>query len=269
MVRQSATYARCCILSNQRRFFSISIGFQLQKLEAYVFLLHHAGLSLSRPLKVTTARGLNDLVEHIVDILSIKNDAAYGLDPTRFEDYFYINDRVYKSVEYLCVRGTLRGRSTIVHSLEGMYMRILGAGFRLFIAYTVARDIPVHNMVSRRLTLSPGTETLPDKLTYKLTYQVKGQSEEGPLLSGVNGQFGIADVLGYCVCETGDPHGSTSCLLPQNGLSEGSPPEPEERGQQCIAFSADGKAFLDAGTEGGIPSPGELLETILHAIIGE
>jgi hypothetical protein len=133
-------------------------------------------------------------------------------------------------------------------------------------------------MESRTLTLAQGISDLPDKLTYKLTYQIKGQSQEGPLLSEFNGYFGIADVIGYHVCGTEDPHGSTSrlfnnaefwSLFPQKGLFGGSPPEPEDRGLQCIAFPAEGKAFLDVDIEGGVPSPSELLESILHAIIGE
>ncbi|KAF8488604.1 hypothetical protein F5888DRAFT_1595076, partial [Russula emetica] len=43
MVRQSGTYARCCLLSNQRRFFALGIGFHYKKLEAYVFVFHRSG----------------------------------------------------------------------------------------------------------------------------------------------------------------------------------------------------------------------------------
>ena len=121
MVRQSGTYARCCILSNQRRFFSLGIGFHYKKLGAYVFIFHRSGLSSSRPLKLTTVEGFKGLVSHIVGILSLKDEAAYGLDTTRFQNMFLINNRHYEIARLLYVRGTLRGRSTIVHSLQGMY----------------------------------------------------------------------------------------------------------------------------------------------------
>ena len=121
MVRQSGTYARCCVLGNERRFFSLGIGFQWKKLEAYVFAYHRAGLSSSHPLDLKTLEGFNGLVRHIVGILSFKEEAAYGLDPTRFQNIFRINNRYYEIVHPLHVRGTLRGRSTIVHSLQGMY----------------------------------------------------------------------------------------------------------------------------------------------------
>jgi Fungal protein kinase len=143
MVRQSATYARCCALSNQRRFFSLGIGFHFRKLEAYFFAFHRAGLSSSRPLKVTTSEGFKGLVNHIVGILSIKDEAAYGLDTTRFEKFFHINYRHFEVVRSLHSRGSLRGRSTNVLSLQGMYMRILNAGLHF-----------IYRIPSRRYGLS-------------------------------------------------------------------------------------------------------------------
>jgi hypothetical protein len=127
------------------------------------------------------------------------------------------------------------------------------------------------------LTLTPTITCLPDRLTYKLTYQIKGHSQEGPLFSQFNGQFGIADIIGYHECGTEDPHGSTSRLL--NGAEfwevfkkkdlPGRRHEPEDRVLQCIALSGEGQAFVDLhNSNGGTPSPVELLETILHAIIG-
>jgi hypothetical protein len=121
MVKQSGTYARCCLLSNKRRFFSLGIGFHFKKMEAYIFVFHRSGLSSSRPLDLTKPEGFKGLVKHIVGILSFKDEAAYGLDTTRSEDTFHINNRYYKMVRLLYQRNTLRGRSTVVYSLQGMY----------------------------------------------------------------------------------------------------------------------------------------------------
>ena len=129
------------------------------------------------------------------------------------------------------------------------------------------------------LTLS-GVDRLPDRLCYKQTYQIKGHSQEGPLFSQLNGQFGIADVIGYHVCGTEDAHGSTRRLWKdaefrrvsgQQDLAEGRR-QPEEIGLQCIALSGEGRALVLVDLDnkaGGMPSPGELLESILHAIIGK
>jgi hypothetical protein len=119
MVRQSGTYARCCLLNNPRRFFSLGIGFDYRKLEAYVLVFHRSGLSSSRPLHLTTSKGFKGLVSHIVGILSFKDEAAYGMDTTRFERFFRINNRYYEIVLPLHMRGTLRGHSTSVYRLRG------------------------------------------------------------------------------------------------------------------------------------------------------
>ena len=88
-------------------------------MEAYVFVFHHAGLSSSRPLKITTAKGFNNLVKHIVGILSIGDEAAYGLDTTRVDNFFRINNRYYEVIRILYMRGSFRGRSTTVYHLQG------------------------------------------------------------------------------------------------------------------------------------------------------
>jgi hypothetical protein len=128
------------------------------------------------------------------------------------------------------------------------------------------------------LTLS-GVDHLPDEFTYKQAYQIKGPSQEGPLFSQFHGQFGIADIIGYHECGPEDPHGSTRRLLDhadfwnvfrQQDLPGGRHCKPEDRGLHCIALSGEGKALIDLdNTDGGTPSPGELLESILHAIIGK
>jgi hypothetical protein len=145
-------------------------------------------------------------------------------------------------------------------------------------AYPAAEDIPHHNLESRMLTLS-GIDHIPKRLAYKQTYQISRHSQEGPLFLQFYGQFGIADIIGYYDCGTGDPHGSTRRLLngaefwnvfQQQELPEVNGHEPEERRLQCIALSGEGKALIDLhDKDGGTPSPGELLESILHAIIGK
>ena len=123
-----------------------------------------------------------------------------------------------------------------------------------------------------------GVASIPDSFIYKQTYQVKGRSEEGPLFSQFYGQFGIADVIGYYNCGTGDPHGSTTRfsngarfwnVFGQEKIFDSEDKPPEQRQLQCIALSGEGKALVDVGGNDGISAPGELLESILHAIIGK
>ncbi len=118
---------------------------------------------------------------------------------------------------------------------------------------------------------------MPSKFTYKQVYSIKGHSQEGRLLSQFNGQFGIADVIGYHNCGAEDPHGSMERLFTNaefwNVFKDEDLPEdrePEMRALQCIALAGEGKDLVDLDNlDGGTPSPSELLESILHAIIGE
>jgi hypothetical protein len=122
MVKQAGTYARCILLNNLRRFFALAIGFHFVTLEVFVLVYHRSGLSSSRPLKITNEDGFNGLVRHIVGILSISGEAAYRMDLTRSpsQDKFYINNSCYKFLRYLYLRGSLRGRATVVYRLNGM-----------------------------------------------------------------------------------------------------------------------------------------------------
>ena len=122
MVRQSGTYARRCILSNQRHFFSLGIGFLYKTLEAYIFVFHRSGLSSSRPLNLKTAVGFKGLVRHILGILSVKDEAAYCLDTTCFQNIFRINNCLYEATCCLYVCTCLLSHCTTVYGLQGMYM---------------------------------------------------------------------------------------------------------------------------------------------------
>ena len=123
------------------------------------------------------------------------------------------------------------------------------------------------------LSLSGGVANLPDKLVYKLAYPTKGHSQEGWLFSRGFGQFGIADVVGFYSCKPEEPHGSMGPFFKSANFwsifGDIHQQEPEERSLQCIALATEGQALLNLSKDGGTPSPVELLETILHAIIGE
>lgn len=158
-----------------------------------------------------------------------------------------------------------------------VYLQILSAGLHLYIIYSASKDIPQHDLKSQRLTLSKGVTHIPDKIMYKLMYPVKKHFQEG--LFQFNGQFGIADIIGYHNCGSEDPHGSTRHLTNNaefwrvfelQNLPKDRHYEPEERGLQCIMLSGEGKSLMDLqNTDEVMPSPSHLLECILHAIIGK
>ncbi|KAI0269007.1 hypothetical protein BGY98DRAFT_315765 [Russula aff. rugulosa BPL654] len=174
MVQQSGMYTRFCLLNNQRRFFSFGIGLQFTTLDIYIFVSHRSGFSSSRPLKLTTEEGFKGLVRHVVGMLSFKGEAAYGLDTTRTQDMFCINNRYYDIVRPLYMRGSPRGPSTVVHSLS---------------ANTNKPPLLDLQLESRMLSLSKRVTQIPDRLAYKQTYPIKGHSQEGPLFSQLIGHL--------------------------------------------------------------------------------
>jgi hypothetical protein len=121
IVQQAATYARCCLTNNLRRFFALMIGFNFKSLEVFVMVFHRSGLSASPPLQLKEKQGFEGLVRHMVGILSIQGEAAYGLDITRSQDLFHINNHLYQQVQYLYLQDCLRGHATVIYSLEGVY----------------------------------------------------------------------------------------------------------------------------------------------------
>src|SRR6266850_3646748 len=74
-----------------------------------------------------TQRGFEHIVKHIVGMLSIRDEADYGLDVTRSpsQDILSINDRYYQVVRLLYMRQSLRGRSTVVYNLDGTILAYL------------------------------------------------------------------------------------------------------------------------------------------------
>ena len=114
---------------------------------------------------------------------------------------------------------------------------------------------------------------LPDRIVYKLSYQTEGHRSEGQLFSEFRGQFGIIDVIGFYICGQEEPFGNTESLV-RNGsfwdFTQGGSRTPEKRYLHCIAMSFECLPLLDIfNKEAGIPSPAELVETILHAMIGK
>jgi len=272
LVQQAATRARFSLLHNRRRFFAISVGFNYRTLDVYFFVFHRSGLSSSRPLSLKTQQGFQDIATHIIGMVSIRDEAEYCLDVTRSQNTFCLNKRYYDVVRVLHIRDDLCGSSTAIYSLNGMD----SCGFCMQVRLTphaAHTSAPALGLQSQELALSNGINSLPDQVTYKVSYPVEGRTQEGPLFSKFVGQFGIADVVGYHICGPDEPHGSTRRLFRGAefwGVLGGDGREPEERSQHCIAQSSGGRDLLDLRDKReGIPSPCELLETLLHAIIGE
>jgi len=109
-------------------------------------------------------------------------------------------------------------------------------------------------------------------MVYELSYQTEGHTSEGQLFSASRGQFGIVDVIGFHICGQEERFGNTEYLI-RNGsfwdLTQGGSGTPEKKYLHCTAMSFECLPLLDPfDKEAGIPSPADLVETILHAMIG-
>ncbi|KAH9170046.1 hypothetical protein EDB89DRAFT_2072346 [Lactarius sanguifluus] len=229
LVSQLSACARCYLSVDRRRSFSIAIAFDHQTLQMQFLVFHRSGLSSSHELSLHSEAGFQSVVKHIVGILSIP-DEAFGLDQTRSGDVYRINDRDY---EINCP-----------FDLPTLDLRIVH---------------PACTSGTREAQLPDGMTELPEEMVYKLSYQTEGHSLEGELLSGFLGQFGIVDIVGSYVCTSED---ATAWTLWLNGASH-------NKYLHCTAMALEGLPLLyTSDIEAGIPSPAELLETILHAMIG-
>ncbi|KAH8997315.1 hypothetical protein EDB92DRAFT_1813783 [Lactarius akahatsu] len=186
----------------------------------------------------------------MVGILSIPDEEAFGLDLTRVEKVYRLNNRNYEIVRKIHERNSIRGYSTVV-------------------------QYPAR-LRSRKLKLVGGLSQLPEMMEYKLSYQTEERPSEGTLFSGFFGQFGIVDVVGYHICTSNESFDCTAHYFSNarfSGLGDDSADEtrtPEIRHLHCLAMALEGLPLLDiSDRETGIPMPAELLETIPHSMIGD
>jgi len=120
---------------------------------------------------------------------------------------------------------------------------------------------------------------LPENIIYKLSYQIEDHAiKAAALFSQFSGKFGIVDVVGFYTSSqvpfaTTAPHLLNSHFLKL--VDDSVVGIPEIRHLHCTAMSLEGlslhntiTSLKEAGTVVGTLTPAELLETILHAMIG-
>ncbi|KAH9061012.1 hypothetical protein EDB87DRAFT_526921 [Lactarius vividus] len=114
-----------------------------------IFSFHLSGLSSSHELSLHSEAGFQSVVRHMVGILYISDEEAFGLDKTPSGDVYRINNRDYEIVRPIDVCICMRGPATAVHGIRG------------------TRDTPPR---SRWLTLPDEVTELPEKMVYELSY---------------------------------------------------------------------------------------------------
>ncbi|KAH9002100.1 hypothetical protein EDB86DRAFT_2901277, partial [Lactarius hatsudake] len=117
-VKQLATYAPNHLSLNRRLSFSITIAFDHRALTLRFLCFHRSGVSASELLTLEEEDGFRSVVEHMVGILSIRDEAGFGLDSTRVKEVFHLNGRYYDIVRTIKNRDSICGRATAVYSLK-------------------------------------------------------------------------------------------------------------------------------------------------------
>ncbi|KAH9040779.1 hypothetical protein EDB85DRAFT_1925459, partial [Lactarius pseudohatsudake] len=102
-VKQLATYARNHLSLNRR--LALTLRF---------LCFHRSGVSASELLTLKEEDGFRSVVKHMVGILSIRDEAGFGLDSTRVNETYHLNGRYYDIVRTIQNRDSIRGRATAV-----------------------------------------------------------------------------------------------------------------------------------------------------------
>ena len=117
-IMQLATYARSHLAFDRRRSFSIAMTFNHKVLALRFHCFHRSGVSSSPQLHLHREDEFRSVVEHMVGVMSIQDEVAFGLDMTRVKDVYRLNDRNYEIVRTIHRRESIRAHSTVVYSLK-------------------------------------------------------------------------------------------------------------------------------------------------------
>ena len=117
-IKQLATYARTHLTLNRRRSFSIGMSFDHTMMVLRFLCFHRSGISASPALHLKRENDFKSFVEHMVRLLSIKDEEAFGLDMTRAEDVYRLDGSDYKIMRTIQMRESVRGHATVVYSLK-------------------------------------------------------------------------------------------------------------------------------------------------------
>ncbi|KAH8997297.1 hypothetical protein EDB92DRAFT_1839011 [Lactarius akahatsu] len=186
-VKQLATYTRCHLGLDRRRSFSIAMSINQRALTLQFFCFHRSGVSSSPKLCLKEEEGFRSVVEHMVGILSIQNEEAFGLDTTRVKyvihneeapgpdiarvkDVYRLTGCNYEIVRKIHERNSIRGHSTAVYSLKvrNYHFDLYTLDLHVVRPAQTTNDTPA-GLQSRELERVGGAAHLPENLVYKLS----------------------------------------------------------------------------------------------------
>lgn len=117
-INQLATYARNHLTLDRRRSFFLAIHFNRRMLTLSFLCFHRSGLSASLPLHLDREDEFRSIIDHMVGVLTIRDEASFGFDMTRVGDVYCLNNCRYDIVCTIQVRKSIRGHATAVYALK-------------------------------------------------------------------------------------------------------------------------------------------------------
>jgi hypothetical protein len=115
-IKQLSTYACPHLTLNRRRSFSIAMSFDPTTMILHILCFYRPRISASPALHLNREDGFKSFDEHMVGLLSIKDEEAFGLDVTCTEDAYRLNGTDYKIMRTIHARG----HSPAVYSLKSV-----------------------------------------------------------------------------------------------------------------------------------------------------
>jgi hypothetical protein len=117
-IKRLAAYARNHLTFNRRRSFSIAMSFNHKDLSLRFLCIHRSGISMSSQLHLREEDGFRGAIEHMVGLLSVKDEEAFGLDMTRENDVYHLNNANYRIMRTIHMRNSICDHATVVYSLQ-------------------------------------------------------------------------------------------------------------------------------------------------------
>ncbi|TDL29912.1 hypothetical protein BD410DRAFT_893123 [Rickenella mellea] len=215
------------------------------------------GLTSSPPAQLNTEKGWMHFIEGIVGLASVKDRSGAGMETSRDTSSYHLPWFGLCKIEELhCARKWVCGNATYVSRVK-----------------PIRYDVRSNNsslVCNNSLPELAGTP-LCNSLIVKDSWPKRSQNNEATLLKAVGGLFGLPAMYGSYIVKRPDGEDETTATFipedakywhPWEDMQPKEDPKPELREHVRLMFESEGKPLSQAS------SPRELLEAILHAIVG-
>ncbi|KAJ6551584.1 hypothetical protein B0H19DRAFT_1158202 [Mycena capillaripes] len=272
MVAQGGSYGRALLAARHSRRFSWVILLNHKTVEARVSFFHRSGLTTTHAFELNKPRGFDGFVSSIVDIVTPHDAFSAGMDPSRTDMRVALPvpnnaNNLFKVTREICYHSVIRGRATEVVRLE----RLEEPHTRPAPEISELDEIPIFGKttVESPTYEVPGLQNLPRILVMKDSWPLTSRCvNEGDMFRAAQGYFGLPDVRATFEVYYRTPGDHTFPASPNMkmwdifGDTDGEGHQLEQRTHMRTITTTEGSPLR------GAKGPKELLEAVLHAMIG-